>query len=669
MIRLLILLGTALLLATPGRAQEDEDSVAAPVRELLQCRAGWHRGDTVHLTVRNAQHTTTPEGATTNTSDHSYQVRVNVLDSGANGYRLRWQRLHHGLGLYRSMVPATVHSVLDSIEAMEVVLVTDANGTLLGVENYEEVTARWAAQAHRLLELTVAMLPPEDQPGARKRLERWEQQSAQLNKQLLEGIQLCFMPYGMQVYNDTLFTWPYTMPNTLTGGTIPGTAVSELVHVDADSYRIDMAVLVDPERFREEVRTGMNRMNKVNRTGRRVGRRAMPPVELTTQYSFVLDAAYSWPRHISGSFTSAVEGHRTVRSIHITRSSGPVEDAPLTEMELDALIAEAPHDPQPYRNRGWLREQRDDHAGAIEDHTMALTMDSTHARTWMLRGHALRKSNQLSAALLDLDRAVALDTTDADILEGRGRILTDLHRYPEAEVDLRAALRADSTHLGSLFALSYMLKELYRYEEALALLDQAVRTHPDVAGTYGHRAAAHFHFMQPLHDSLGLADLRTALALDPEDTGSLAALANRHLDQGALDSAIVCYDRILAIDPNDGMAMHNRGYTKLQLGRYADAIADMQESLDMDSSITFAHNNIGWALHLAGRSAEGLASIDRAIALMPTNAYAFYNRGRVLVALGRTAEACAAWDHAEAIGFSKAYGDAVRKELAQHCGR
>ena len=36
MIRLLILLGTALLLATPGRAQEDEDSVAAPVRELLQ---------------------------------------------------------------------------------------------------------------------------------------------------------------------------------------------------------------------------------------------------------------------------------------------------------------------------------------------------------------------------------------------------------------------------------------------------------------------------------------------------------------------------------------------------------------------------------------------------------------------------------------------------------
>ena len=240
-IRPTLLLIAALTLAIPGRAQEDEDSTTAPVRELLQCRAGWHRGDTVHLTVRNAQHTTTPEGATTNTNDHSYQVRVNVLDSGANGYRLRWQRLHHGLGLYRSMVPATVHSVLDSIEAMEVVLVTDANGTLLGVENYEEVTARWAAQAHRLLELTVGTLPPAEQPAARKRLERWEQQSAQLNKQLLEGIQLCFMPYGMQVYNDTLFTWPYSTPNSLTGGTIPGTAVSELVHVDADSYRIDMA--------------------------------------------------------------------------------------------------------------------------------------------------------------------------------------------------------------------------------------------------------------------------------------------------------------------------------------------------------------------------------------------------------------------------------------------
>lgn len=666
MTRTLILLLSALTLVAKAHAQ-DEDSVAAPVRELLQCRAGWHRSDTVHLTIRNAQHSTDAAGVTTATGDNSYHVVVNVLDSGANGYRLRWQRRQHDLGMYRSMMPAIVHSVMDSVEALEVVLVTDVNGTLLGIENHEEVTARWAAQAHRLMDAMVGTLPPDEQPAARERLGRWEQQSAQLNKQLLEGIQLCFMPYGMNVYNDTLYTWPYIMPNTLTGGSIPGTAVSELVHVDADSYRMDMAVLVDPERFREEVRKGMNRMNKMNGAGRRVGRRAMPPVELTTRYTFVLDAAHSWPRHFTGTFVSSVEGQRTERSVHITRGTGAAQEAPLTELELDALIADDPHDPRPYRNRGWLREQRDDHAGAIEDYTMALTMDSAHANTWMLRGYAHQQSNQRALALADLDRAVALAPQDPDNVERRARILIDLHRYPEAERDLRRALELDSTHRGSLLAYGFMLKETYHFEEALGMYDRVVAAYPDRASSYGQRASARFHFRDPVQDSLGLVDLRTALALDPDEDGTLTALGNRYLDTGRNDSAIFYFDRILTLDPNDAVAMHNRGYAKLQLGRYEDAIADMRESLDMDSTMTYAHNNIGWALHLAGRSAEGLASIDHAIARMPTNAFAFYNRGRVLAALGRTTEACEAWAHAEAIGFSKAYGDAVLKEMEARC--
>jgi tetratricopeptide (TPR) repeat protein len=668
-IRSTLLLIAALTLAMPGRAQEDADGVAAPVRELLQCRAGWHRNDTLHFTVRGAQHSV-QNGATTSTNDHSYQVDVVVLDSTANGYRLHWQRRNHELDFNRSMLPAALHSVMDSIEALQVLLVTDVNGTLLGVENYAEVTRRWNEQVHRVLELMVQEAPPEQQAGLRERLTRWEQQSGLLEEQLLESIRFFFMPYGMFVYNDTLYTAPYNVPNPMTGSNMPGRSVSELVHVDELTYRIDVQVLIDEERFREEVRKIVNRMNKLNRTGERVGRKEMPALGFTSAHSFVLDVRKSWPQHFTARYTSEVEGLRTERSIHITRSTASAaEDAPLTELELDAQIAADPHDPRPYRNRGWLREQRDDHAGAIEDYTMALTMDSAHARTWMLRGFTYQQYNQHAQALQDLERAVALDPADADIHQRRARILMDLNRDAEAEAALLTSLSIDSVHSGALRAYNRLLVRAYRFDEALRIADRYVNAYPERAHGYGDRAAVRFDLRTPEQDSLAMLDLRKALAMDPTEPSTLTSLGNRHLGLEQYDSAMYYFDRLITLDPNDAVALHNRGFARMHLGQHEDAIADMRESLDMDSAITYAHNNIGWALHLAGRSAEGLASIDRAIAQMPTNAYAYYNRGRVLVALGRTAEACAAWDHAEAIGFSKAYGDAVRKERAQHCGR
>lgn len=664
----LLLLCALLLISFQAHAQDEEDTEndkpGGP--EVMQCQAGWHVGDTMHYEVHRTRRDL--EGATI-TKDNvvSFLLNIAVEDSSEAGYRLSWQRELRMANVSKADLPLELTALLDSIEHFVIHLRTEPSGSLLEIEEREHVLDRWTALLGSFAELYIPYLDPEQKGNFRRVVDKMSENRDLMAKDMLEEIDMFFMPYGMYVVKGAPYTQPFALPNILTGASMPAVATIALAYDDVVNYEITVGVDVDREGFAKALRESMNELVKMGGKRKHFKRKDIPDMELHQQYSFVLDSDRSWLRRAR--YDQTLRTGTTGKDQTIAFSTAIPADEPMTELELDDRIAREPHDPSAYRQRGWLRAKRADQQGAIEDFTMAINIDPTDARTYLWRGTVYTEADQNDAAMRDLDHAIELDSTQADFYTQRGDLLLEMHRFADAEAALNKALQLSPDHLGARFSMAYLLKLLYRFEEALVQYDEAVRIAPERASTYGTRASVRFDMRTPEQDALAMIDLRKALDLDPKSIATLATLGNRFLDLQQNDSAIHYYDLILALDPNDRLCLHNRGYAHMQAGRHKEAIRDFEECLELDNDFAFAHNNMGWALHLDGRSDEALPHIERSIAMQPENAYAFFNKGRVLQALGRTGEACAAWEHANAIGFRKGFGDMVDQELAKHCGR
>jgi tetratricopeptide (TPR) repeat protein len=137
-----------------------------------------------------------------------------------------------------------------------------------------------------------------------------------------------------------------------------------------------------------------------------------------------------------------------------------------------------------------------------------------------------------------------------------------------------------------------------------------------------------------------------ALALTPDNTGTLFNQGNALKDLGRFEEAVASYDEALALQPDHAPALCNRGIALHELKRLDAALTSFDEALALAPDIAEAHLNRGNVLNELKRHEEAIASYDDALALRPDYAEAFSNRGIALHALGRDEEALASFDRA-----------------------
>ena len=652
---------------SPALAQDDEENNKPVAPELVQCRAGWHLGDSVRYVLHRSKQSTS-NGVLQSNINREHQLLVIVEDSTADGYRLRWRREMPLPNDSHEELAPELQALADRVNALEIHLRTDATGALLEVEDREQVIDSWIELIRTLLPHYLNTLPADERKVMENATDNLLEKRELLTKELMEEIDIFFVPYGMQVYNNGQpWSAPYAIPNVITNGSFPAMATYTLAYEDVVNYQIDIDVVVDSTKFMDQTYKALKEMGSLGKGHARIHKRDMPSMSARQHYSFTLDNERSWISRIT--FTLGVTGQGSKSETTLTYSTAIPALSPSTEMEWSDHIEEHPHDPDGYVHRAQIRSQRQDHAGSIEDLTMAISMDSLNGTYYAARGYNHLHSDHNAEALADIDRAIALDSTNAHFFTGKADMLMEMRRYAEAEPVIRHALALDPENAGAHITAGQLYNHLYRYPEALVEMEHLVRLHPNDASAYGQRANVRFSFRDAQQDSLAMIDLRRSLDLEPNNTTTLHSIGNRMLGVGDNDSAAHCFARIMDLEPNNVMAVHNRGYAYLQGGKLNEAIADFREAVEMDADFAFAHNNLGWALHLQGKDAEALTSIERSIAMDPRNAYAHYNKGRVLSAMDRAAEACAAWDMAINAGFRVAFGDAVDEELRKHCGR
>ena len=157
------------------------------------------------------------------------------------------------------------------------------------------------------------------------------------------------------------------------------------------------------------------------------------------------------------------------------------------------------------------------------------------------------------------------------------------------------------------------------------------------------------HLARSRRPDLAEAELRRALALEPEDPEAHSALSltlsnlDRHAE--ALDEA----DRAVALAPDDDYGHYARSVALLELGRQGDAADAAREALRLNPDAIAARIKLAAVLHVRGDLEGALAETDRALAVDPEHVTATNFRGMVLSSMGRHQEAAHAIEAALAL--------------------
>lgn len=118
----------------------------------------------------------------------------------------------------------------------------------------------------------------------------------------------------------------------------------------------------------------------------------------------------------------------------------------------------------------------------------------------------------------------------------------------------------------------------------------------------------------------GVAALRQAVNLAPNDAGIHNNLGMLLKEQGMLDEALSSFRRALQIKPKYVEAHNNLGLALQKQGKLGEAAASFRRALEIRPDYADAHCNLGLILHLQGQYDDALISLSQAIKADPGNA-------------------------------------------------
>jgi tetratricopeptide (TPR) repeat protein len=283
----------------------------------------------------------------------------------------------------------------------------------------------------------------------------------------------------------------------------------------------------------------------------------------------------------------------------------------------EAVRLDGGHDPDYVIERGIVRDELGDLAGAVADYTEALRIDPKAQRALNNRACSLQTMNDLAGAERDFAKALKLDPTDPWPINNRAEVRWWRGNHAQAREDWERAVEVCTTHL---------------------------KAHDDGEEGYLSQRAIAYRNLGKLKEAL--KDLDAAVKLSPEDADRCANRACVRLELGDARRALADTDRALKINPRSPYALTERANALLELGEATKAVAAATEAVGASTTWNDAHLALVDSLTVAGRLADAVAAADRLLAQSPGNSRALAARGRALHQAGDRKAAMADFEKA-----------------------
>ncbi len=309
--------------------------------------------------------------------------------------------------------------------------------------------------------------------------------------------------------------------------------------------------------------------------------------------------------------------------------------------DLDIVDAENPRNEVAFRARGLMALKQTRYEDAIKYFTTSLEIDAESAFSLRYRAAAFEELDRYEEATSDYEAAIKAAPPAPELYPSLANALVMVGRGDEAAERASKLMAENPKAEVALIAASEVFRRLERPDDAVRALDGAVAVNPSIEN-YLMRSA-----VRPRADiAARRADVEKALAIDPESTLALSALASICDEQKDYQCAIKVWGDAIASSPDDPIYLVQRGISYALSGQRGLAANDFVKARSKAID-AIDLNDMCWAKATANVSlASALLNCDAALETEPTDPRVLDSRGFVLLRLGRNDDAIASYEKA-----------------------
>lgn len=109
----------------------------------------------------------------------------------------------------------------------------------------------------------------------------------------------------------------------------------------------------------------------------------------------------------------------------------------------------------------------------------------------------------------------------------------------------------------------------------------------------------------------GMEQLKTALAMNPNDFSTLSALGDMYFEAGQYIDAFNTYDKAISVNPMCADCFNDRGLSLFYLGDVTSALESFDKAVEIDPAYKHAWLSKGFVLTSQGRYTEAVIPLNK----------------------------------------------------------